>query len=434
MLAVCLQTSAGIHLHPENLGVPLGVLEPNKDRKYPHMPLTNLVCKNTKPTDRPIKLADSGGLFLHVKPNGGKYWRLKYRFMGKEKLLALGVYPEVSLEEAREQRTQAKKILASGQDPADAKKQEKRLAQANYDNSFERIAHEWYATKKDSWTPNYASNLMKRLEADIFPPLGNRPIGDITARELLDAIRKIEARGAVDIAKRALQVCGQIFRYAVIAGFAERDPSSDLKGALKTVKSKSHAHLKEDELPEYLAKLESYDGHPLTVLALRFLLLTFVRSAELREATWTEINWDKAEWRIPAERMKMREQHVVPLSSQSLAILWQIQERSGNRKHLFPNQHHPRGCMSENTLLYSLYRMGYHSRATAHGFRSTASTILNENGFRPDVIERQLAHSERNSVRAAYNHAEYLPERRDMMQWWGNYVEKLMPKQSHTCA
>lgn len=388
------------------------------------MSLTNLACKNAKASEKPLKLSDSGGLFLHVMPNGSKYWRMKYRFQGKEKLLALGVYPETSLDEAREQRNRAKKLLAEGKDPSDIKKQEKLMVQATYDNSFEKVAREWHDTKKDSWTKHYSDTLIKRLEADIFPPLGSRPIADITARELLEVIRRIESRGAVDIAKRALQTCGQIFRFAVIAGYAERDPSGDLKGVLKTVKSKSYAYLTEDELPEYVAKLEAYDGHPLTLLALKLLLLTFVRSGELRGARWEEVNFDKAEWRIPAERMKMREQHVVPLSTQALTLLRQIQNHSGNREHLFPNQHHPKGFMSENTLLYALYRMGYHSRATAHGFRSTASTILNENGFRADVIERQLAHSERNNVRAAYNHAEYLPERKTMMQWWSDYVSE----------
>lgn len=387
------------------------------------MPLTNTACKNAKPSEKARKLADGGGLYLEVLPSGGKYWRMKYRFGAKEKRLAFGVYPAVSLEEARECRNQAKKLLATGKDPADVKKQEKLATKAAHDNSFEAVAREWYAARRESWSDHYADSLMKRLEADIFPDFGHRPISDVSTRELLATIRKIEGRGAVDIAKRALQTCGQIFRFAVIAGYAERDPSADLKGVLKTVKSKSHAHLAESELPEYLAKLEGYDGHPLTLLALKFLLLTFVRNGELRGARWEEINFDKAEWRIPAERMKMREQHVVPLSRQALAILREIQNHSGNREHLFPNQHHPRGCMSENTLLYALYRMGYHSRATAHGFRSTASTILNEHGFRPDVIERQLAHAERNNVRAAYNHAEYLPERKTMMQWWGDYVD-----------
>lgn len=389
------------------------------------MPLTNTACKNAKPAEKARKLADGGGLYLEVTPAGAKYWRMKYRFQGKEKRLAFGVYPAVSLEEARECRSQAKKLLAAGKDPAEVKKQEKLAVKSASDHSFEAIAREWYAARSESWSEHYADSLMKRLEADIFPAFGNRPIAEVSARELLDAIRKIEKRGAVDIAKRALQVCGQIFRYAIIAGYAERDPSADLKGALKTVKCTSHAHLKEEELPEYLTKLEAYDGHVMTKLALRLLLLTFVRSRELRGARWEEINFDKAEWRIPAERMKMKEQHIVPLSTQALAILREIQNHSGNREHLFPNQHHPRGCMSENTLLYALYRMGYHSRATAHGFRSTASTILNEHGFRADVIERQLAHAERNNVRKAYNHAQYLPERKTMMQWWADYVEKI---------
>ena len=225
-----------------------------------------------------------------------------------------------------------------------------------------------------------------------------------------------------------MQASGQVFRYAIATGRAEKNPITDLRGALKTPVKKHQAYLKEHELPEYLKKLEAYDGHPQTKLALKFLLLTFVRTAELRGAKWTELNFDKAEWRIPAERMKMRELHIVPLSRQAIAILKELQPITGQWQYVFPNQHKPAGHMSENTILYALYRMGYHSRATGHGFRSTASTILNENGFSPDVIERQLAHGERNKVRAAYNHAQYLPERRQMMQWWADYLDEVAAK------
>ena len=220
-------------------------------------------------------------------------------------------------------------------------------------------------------------------------------------------------------------MASQIFTYAVATGRAQRNIATDLRGALKSPVRKHMAHLKADELPEYMQRLEAYDGALQTKWALKFLLLTFVRTGELRGAEWQEISFDKAEWRIPAERMKMREQHIVPLSKQAIAVLQEMQRHTGNRQHVFPNQHKPSGCMSENTMIFALYRMGYHSKATGHGFRATASTILNEHGFTPDVIERQLAHTERNQVRAAYNHAQYLPERRKMMQWWADYLDGL---------
>ncbi len=241
-------------------------------------------------------------------------------------------------------------------------------------------------------------------------------------------LRVIEKKGILDQARRVMRMTGQIFRYAIATGRAERNPVPDLQGALKTQAVQHRSYLKESELPAYLTKMGTYDGHPQTKLALRFLLLTFVRSIELRAAQWEEIDWKKAEWRIPAERMKMKELHIVPLSRQAIAVLREVEKHSGNRQYLFPNLHQPTAFMSENTMLYALYRMGYHSRATGHGFRSTASTILNEHGYRADVIERQLAHGERNNVRAAYNHAQYLPERRKMMQWWADYLDKVAAK------
>ena len=387
------------------------------------MPLTDTAIRKAVPRSKPFKLSDGGGLFLLVQPAGGKWWRYKFRFAGRERLLALGVYPDVSLAEARERHAQARKSVAAGIDPGEQKKEAKRQALVKAENSFEAVAREWHENKRGSWTGRHPETVLKKLEGDLFPKLGARPITDITAPELLAVVRQIEARGALDMARRALQISGQVFRFAIVTGRAERDPSGDLKGALKAVKSQNHVFLREDELPEYLEKLEAYDGSLQTKLALRFLLLTFVRTTELRGATWTEINFDKAEWRIPAERMKMREAHLVPLSTQAVATLRELHALTGQWDHLFPNQHKPAGCMSENTMLYALYRMGYHSRATGHGFRSTASTILNENGFPPDVIERQLAHNERNQVRAAYNHAQYLPERRKMMQWWADFLE-----------
>jgi integrase len=392
------------------------------------MSLTDTAVRNAKPKGKPYKLSDGGGLFLWVQPSGGKWWRYKYRFAGKEKLLALGAYPDVSLAQARERHAQARQALAAGHDPGEAKKQTKRLAVLKSETTFEAIAREWCESRKHKWVTSYGVAMVTRLEGHVFPDLGNRPISEITAPELLSVLRVVEKTGALDLAQRLLQASGQIFRYAIATGRAERNPAADLRGALKPPVRKHQAHLKADELPEYLQKLAAYDGSLQTKLALKFLLLTFVRTTELRGAEWTEINLTKAEWRIPAERMKMRDLHIVPLSRQAVAVLNELQPLTGQWRYVFPNQHKPAGCMSENTMLYGLYRMGYHSKATGHGFRSTASTILNEHGFAPDVIERQLAHSERNTVRAAYNHAQYLPERRKMMQWWADYLDDVAAK------
>lgn len=387
------------------------------------MALTDIACKNAKAGPKPRKLSDDKGLYLEVSPTGGKYWRLKYRYAGKEKRLALGVYPEVSLNQAREKRDEARKLLANHIDPSQAKKEEKRKKFLNAENSFEAMAREWHDKQKMSWTERHASYVIRRLEADIFPELGPRPINEITPVELLHVIRKIEDRGALDISHRVLQTVGQVFRYGIVTGRAQRDISNDLRGALKTRRKTHYANLEAKELPEFIEKLASYEGDLQTKLALKFMLLTFVRTGELRGAKWEEIDLNKKEWRIPAERMKMRELHIVPLSEQAMDILKALQPLTGHREYVFPNRNKPMHFISENTLLYAIYRMGYHSRTTIHGFRATASTILNEHGFRQDVIERQLSHGERNKVRASYNHAQYLPERRKMMQWWGDYVD-----------
>jgi integrase len=392
------------------------------------MPLTDITIRTAKPRDKAYKLYDGGGLFISIQPNGGKWWRYEYRFAGKRKLLALGVYPDVTLAAARDKHSNARKALAEGNDPSEAKKEAKRIIAVNAENNMEAIAREWYAHHLHEWKPHYARDVINRLETHIFPKLGSRPIADIGSTELLSCLKIIEKSGALDMAQRMMQTCGQVYRYAIITGRTRYNPVNDLRGALKTPVRNHHAHLNADELPEFLAKLETYDGEPQTKLALKLLILTFVRTTELRGALWQEVNFDKAEWRIPAERMKMKDPHIVPLSSQSIAILRELQKHSGNREFIFPNQQNPSKCMSENTMLYAIYRLGYHSRTTGHGFRATASTIMNEHGFAPDHIERQLAHCERNKVRAAYNHAQYLPERRKMMQWWGDYLDDIMIK------
>lgn len=389
------------------------------------MALTDVAIRGAILKDKRYKLADAEGMYLDIHPNGQKYWRLKYRFMGKEKLLALGVYPETTLAEAREKRNAARKMLANGVDPMEDRKETKRIASINAENTFEAIANEWIEAKSPAWTPRYTEFMKKRLAKDILPQLGQRPIKEISAPELLSVIRVIEKRGATELAHRALQYCGQIFMFGIATGRAERNPANDLKGALKTHVKQNYAHLKEEELPEFIKKLENYEGMLQAKLAVKLLMLTFVRTTELRGAMWSEFDFDKAEWRISAERMKMRRPHVVPLSAQALAVLKELKLLNGQWQYVFPNPYKPIKPMSENAVLSVLKRMGYQYRTTGHGFRHTASTILNENGFNADHIERQLAHVEGNKVRGAYNHAEYLPERRKMMQWWADYIEKL---------
>lgn len=395
------------------------------------MKLTNAHCKTSRynASGSGNKLSDGGGLFLHIKETG-KYWRMNYRFLNKQKTLYLGVYPQVTLAEAREKRDEARKLIDAGKDPATQKKLDRLELQMSHDNSFEAIAREWHTQKRHTWKPEHAETILKRLEGNIFKKIGKRPIKEVTAPELLSALRILEKEGKRDLAHRQLQHCSQIFRYAIATGRADFDITTNLKGALQPVKSRGLAYLPEKELPAFLRKLEHYDteyrGALLTKLAFKLLILTFVRSGEIRGAKWDEINWEKAQWKIPAERMKMKDPHIVPLAKQSIEILKQIRLISGHSLsgYIFPSQNDPRKTMSENTFLRAIDVMGYKGQTTGHGFRSTASTILNEYGFRRDVIERQLAHAERDTVRAAYNHAEYLPERAKMMQWWADYVSE----------
>ena len=318
------------------------------------MPLTELKCRSAKTESKIKKLSDEKGLYLELTPSGGKYWRMKYRHGGKEKLLSLGVYPELSLKEARIKRDEAKKQLTEGIDPSQAKQEAKQLQVFKSGNDFETVAREWHEHKSSSWTEKHAKQVLARIEKDLFPTFGNKPIADITAPQLLACLRKIEKRGAIDIAHRALQMSGQIFRYGIVTGRAERDISGDLKGALKPKKVKHNAYLKADELKEFFDKLENYDGDPQTIRAFKFMILTMTRTIEVRGALWEEIDFENAIWHIPAERMKMRQPHFVPLSKQALAILEEQKLASHNREHIFPNSQNPRKCMSENTILFAL--------------------------------------------------------------------------------
>ncbi|WP_322062379.1 tyrosine-type recombinase/integrase [Paraburkholderia sp. J63] len=391
------------------------------------MPLSDTTIRGAKPGVKPVKLSDAGGLYLLLTPSGSRLWRMKYRFAGKEKLLALGAYPTVSLKDARHRRDEARKKLAAGYDPGEARKAEKATAKDRAANSFEVIAREWFELTKGKWEAEYASLIMHRLERDMFPSMGGRPIAEITAVELLAALRRIEKRGAIDTAHRALQKCGQIFRYAVVTGRADRDPTADLREALKPAPKQHYASIKDPKAVGALMRaIRDYVGGFETKCALLIGILTFVRPGELRKAEWTEFDLDHAEWRLPAVRMKMGEQHIVPLSTQSLTILKDLHSVTGHGRYLFPSVRTASRPMSENTVNAALRRLGYtREEMTGHGFRSTASTLLNELGWHPDAIERQLSHGERDEVRGAYNFAEYLPVRKKMMQAWADHLDQL---------
>ena len=391
------------------------------------MALTDTAVRTAKPTDKPYKLADEKGMYLLVNPNGSKWWRLKYRFLGKEKLLSLGVYSDVSLKDARVKRDAARTLLANGVDPSLNRQVQLAAKVERSENSFETVAREWIAKTSPKWKISHGSNISRRLEKDVFPWIGGRAIAEITAPELLACLRRIESRGVIETAHRAHQDCGQVFRYAIATGRAERDVAADLKGALQQSKAKHHASITEPKaIGELLRAIEGFNGSPVTHCALRLAPYVFVRPGELRHAEWKEIDFQTNEWRIPAAKMKMKAVHIVPLCKQAIAILKEIQPLTGHVRYVFPGVRTSERPMSENTINAALRRLGYtNDEMTGHGFRSMASTLLNENGWNRDAIERQLAHGERNSVRAAYNYAEHLPDRRKMMQWWANYLDSL---------
>ncbi|MEX0583595.1 MAG: integrase arm-type DNA-binding domain-containing protein [Sneathiella sp.] len=396
---------------------------------YPQMALTDIKCKSASARDKPYRLSDGKGMYLEVRPKGGKYWRFKYRFVGKEKLLALGVYPETSLAEAREKLLQARKLLENGIDPSQDRKKKKALAKESAENTFEVIAWEWYANRKSRWRERYAEEIITRLEKDIFPEIGNYPILEIEPPLLLQVIRKIENRGAYELAKRQLQKCGEIFRYAIATGKALRDPSQDIKEALMPVRKEHFAALDVQELPEFIAALERNDArlYQSTRNAIKLIMLTFVRTSELINARWEEINFDKIEWVIPAERMKMGKEHIVPLSRQAIEILENQKILAGQWPLVFPSSVKPRNSISNNTILGALKRLGYQGRMTGHGFRALAmSGIKQELGYRHEVVDRQLAHVPRNKIDKAYDRALFLKERKVMMQEWADYLDSIV--------
>ncbi len=390
------------------------------------MALSDVAVRTAKPGAKPIRLADGGGLYLEVSPSGGKLWRLKYRFGGKEKRLALGKYPEVSLKEARERRDEARKLLANDVDPGENRKQQRAAKAERAANSFEAVAREWIAKNTPTWAATHTSKIVRRLEMYVFPWLGGRPITEITAPELLAMARRIEGKGAIETAHRALQNCGQVFRYAVATGRAERDPTGDLRGALQPVKSEHMAAVTEPrKVAELLRTLDGYQGTLIVRCALQLAPLVFVRPGELRSAEWKDIDLDAAEWRFTAS--KTGTAHIVPLSRQAVAILREAQTLTGEGRYVFPSARTSERPMSDNAILAAMRRLGIaKEEMSGHGFRAMARTILDEVlGFRPDLIEHQLAHAVRDPNGRAYNRTAHLPERRKMMEAWADYLDKI---------
>jgi integrase len=393
------------------------------------MPLSDTAIRKVKPTAKPARLFDGGGMYLQVSPAGAKLWRLKYRFDGKEKLLALGAYPGVTLFSARRKRDDARTLLAEGIDPSEQRKAAKATRTGLAANTFEVIGREWYAKTAQTLVDSTKEKLLRRLEVDVYPMIGARPIASLAAADLIKVIERIEQRGALDIAKRVHNSIGRIFRYAVGRGLVNRDPSRDieLKDILPPADVQHHASvINPKEVGGLLRAIDGFTGAFATRCALRLAALVFVRPGELRHAEWAEFDFAAAEWRIPAGKMKMKEQHIVPLSAQAIAVLLEIKPLTGGGRYVFPSERGGGRPMSENTVNAALRRMGYTKHEmTGHGFRSMASTLLHELGLPHAVIERQLAHGERNKVAAAYNFAEHLPKRRKMMQQWADYLGKL---------
>ena len=391
------------------------------------MPLTDTAVRNARSGGTPSKLADEKGLFLLLHPNGGKYWRLKYRFGGKEKLLAVGVYPDVGLKEARQRRDDARKLLANGVDPGENKRVQKAARAERANNSFEVVAREWFAKKSPRWATGHADKIIRRLENDVFPWLGGRPVGEITASQILAVLRRIEGRGVIETAYRAKTNISQVIRYAIATGRAERDPCPDLRGALSPTSKTHFAAITDPKaVGELLRAIDSFKGTFLVKCALQLSPLLFVRPGELRKAEWADVDLDKAEWRYLVTKTKT--QHLVSLSTQAVAILRELFDLTGHRRYLFPGARDPNRPMSDAAVNAALRRLGYDTRTeiTGHGFRAMARTILAEElHIKPEVIEHQLAHKVPDTLGTAYNRTKFLKERRAMMQQWADYLDKL---------
>ncbi|EJY3717743.1 tyrosine-type recombinase/integrase [Salmonella enterica] len=392
------------------------------------MKLTARQISTAKPTDKPYKLSDGGGLYLLVNPNGSRYWRMKYRYAGKEKLLSIGVYPDVTLAEARDKRTKAKRILAAGDDPSEVKQAEREAKNLAVNNSFELLALEWHEHKKPNWSSGYADDIMEYLRKDIFPYIGKKAITDIKPITMLSVLKKMEERGVLDKLKKTRQACRQIFTYAIITGRAEFNPVTDLAGALKMPKQQHFPHLTPTQIGPFIHAVNTYSGSKVTRIATLLLMYTSVRTIELRASEWTEFDLDNDLWQIPKERMKMRRPHLVPLSMQVKSLLLELKSITGWGKYVFPGRNDAHKPMSEASINQVIKRIGFAGKVTGHGFRHTMSTILHEKGFNSAWIEAQLAHADRNTIRGTYNHAQYLDGRRDMLQWYADYLDELAGK------
>ncbi len=389
------------------------------------MKLNARQVETAKPKEKPYKLSDGGGLYLLVNPNGSRYWRLKYRVGGKEKLLSVGVYPDVTLSDARSKRENAKRVLAAGGDPGQEKQAEKQARVLAVQNSFESVAIEWHEYKTPNWSPGYADDILEYLTKDIFPFIGKRAINEIKPAEMLAVLRKMEQRGVLDKLKKTRQACRQIFTHAVITGRAENNPVTDLAGALKAPKQKHFPHLSVEQIPDFLKALNDYPGSMITRIATKLLMITGLRTIELRASEWSDIDFEKGIWQIPAERMKMRRPHIVPLSSQARELLEEIHQLTGRGRYVFHGRNDAGKPMSEASINQVIKRIGYDGKATGHGFRHTLSTILHEQGYNSAWIETQLAHVDKNSIRGTYNHAQYLEGRRTMLQDYADYLDAL---------
>lgn len=392
------------------------------------MKLTAAKVKESKPREKPYKLADGLGMYLLVNTNGTKYWRLKYRFGGKEKVLALGVYPEVSLARAREKRTDARALLDDGRDPSTARRMEKLAEKHAGANTFKAVGQEWYEAKMGGKSDSHRDRTKRLLDNDLYPPLGHRPIKDIEPPELLEALRKIERRGAVDMAHRAKALAGQVFRYAIATGRLSRDPAADLQGALKSRKKKHYASITDPAaVTKLLIAIDGFDGTPVVKAALKLSPMLFQRPGEIRNMEWSEIDWEKEQWELPAEKMKLRRPHIVPLPSQAINILTELHRLTGRGDYVFPSARGRSRPLSDNGVRTALRTMGYDNETmTPHGFRAMARTILDEVlHFRVDYIEHQLAHEVKDPNGRAYNRTKFLPERKKMMQDWANYLDNL---------
>ncbi|OZV01960.1 integrase [Enterobacter cloacae] len=389
------------------------------------MKLTARQISTAKPQDKPYKLADGGGLYLLVNPNGSRYWRLKYRLAGKEKLLSIGVFPDVTLAEARDKRNEAKRLLANGEDPSEVKQAEKQARILAVNNSFESLALEWHEHKKPNWSSGYADDILEYLRKDIFPYIGRKAITDIKPMDMLSVLKKMEERGVLDKLKKTRQACRQIFTYAVITGRAEYNPVTDLAGALKSPKQQHFPHLSPAQLGSFRQAVDAYSGSKITRIATLLLMYLSVRTIELRAAEWHEFDFSKDLWLIPKERMKMRRPHLVPIPTQAKELLLELKEITGRGKYVFPGRNDAGKPMSEASINQVIKRIGYAGQATGHGFRHTMSTVLHEQGFNSAWIEAQLAHSDRNTIRGTYNHAQYIDGRREMLQWYADYLDNL---------